>query len=164
MMHDLLIFTLVVGIGSTFALDIWVTLLERLTGLPATNWGMVGRWLDGLSRGQFVLDGTNSTTASGREKAIGWLFHYAVGLAYAFLIPLLWGADVMTTLPVLPFVVIGLVASTAAGLVILYPGMGGGLFASRLPNQAATIVYLIVAHAVFAASQYGMAHVARALT
>ena len=37
MMHDLLIFTLVVGIGSTFALDIWVTLLERLTGLPATD-------------------------------------------------------------------------------------------------------------------------------
>lgn len=157
MLHDLLLFTVLVGLGSTIALDIWVTLLEKTIGSRATKWGMVGRWLTGLPHGQFILDGSNTSPPSGGEKALGWAFHYAAGFAYALLIPLVFGFGVVTQPTVMPFVVIGLLASTMTGLVILFPGMGGGFFASKLPNRGMTILYLIVAHSVFAAAQYGTA-------
>ncbi|MCJ2182515.1 DUF2938 domain-containing protein [Novosphingobium sp. 1949] len=163
MLHDVLLFTVLVGLGSTIALDIWVTLLEKVIGFPATNWGMVGRWLAGLGRGQLVLDGANASSPSGAEKALGWAFHYGIGFAYALLIPLVFGPGVIAQPSVPPFVVIGLIASTVAGLVILFPGMGGGFFASRLPNQGVTILYLIVAHGVFAAAEYGTARLVPAL-
>lgn len=157
MRHDVLLFTVLVGLGSTIALDIWVTLLEKVIGFPATDWGMVGRWLTGLPRRQFVLDGANTSPPGGGEKLLGWAFHYAIGFAYALLVPLMFGLGVIAQPTVLPFVVIGLIASTVAGLAILFPGMGGGFFASKLPNQGATILYLVVAHSVFATGQFGTA-------
>lgn len=163
-MHDILLFTLLVGLGSTIALDIWVTLLEKIIGFPATNWGMVGRWLGGLLRGQLVLDASNTEAPSGGEKGLGWAFHYGVGLAYALLIPLFFGSEIIMAPTALPFVIIGLLASTVAGLVILFPGMGGGFFASKLPNQGVVIVYLIVAHGVFALAQFGAAQLVAGLT
>ncbi len=163
MLHDVLLFTVLVGLGSTIVLDIWVTLLGKLTGFPATDWGMVGRWLAGLLRGQFVLDGSNTSPPGGGEKLLGWAFHYGIGFAYALIIPLVFGLGVIAQPTLLPFVAIGLVASTVAGLVILFPGMGAGFFASKLPNQGARILYLIVAHAVFASAEYGTALVVAGL-
>lgn len=162
-MHDVLLFIFLVGLGSTLALDIWVTLLEKTIGFPATDWGMVGRWLSGLPRGRLVLDGSDMSPPSGGEKALGWLFHGGIGFAYALLVPLFFGLDAITHPTVLPFIIIGFGLSTLAGLVILFPGMGGGFFASKLPDQGATILYLVVAHGVFAAGQYGAALLVRGM-
>ncbi|TKI02281.1 DUF2938 domain-containing protein [Martelella alba] len=49
-------FSLVVGIGSTLILDLWVSLVKKVAGIPPTDWGMVGRWLTGILRGNIVLD------------------------------------------------------------------------------------------------------------
>ena len=156
-MKDVVIFSLIVGIGSTIVLDLWARGLQRFAGLPATDWGMVGRWLSGLSEGRAMLDVTNSAPPSGSEKAGGWIFHYAVGILYALALPLLFGIAFVYAPTIGPIIIIGLVVSTLAGLIILYPGMGGGFFASKTPNQGARIVYLIIAHSVFAAGQYGFA-------
>ncbi|EKF72814.1 hypothetical protein A11A3_16777, partial [Alcanivorax hongdengensis A-11-3] len=150
-------FITIVGIGSTIALDLWGLLISRLTGRAASDWGLVGRWLLGITRGNWVLDRCNENRPNALEKIMGWGFHYLVGLIYAALLPLLWGADYIAQPSVFPVFVIGVVVSSLAGLLILTPGMGGGVLASRTPNPAATISYVLVAHLVFAVAQYLLA-------
>ncbi len=149
-------FTLVVGIGSTLALDLWVWLLERLAGLEKTNWGAVGRWLTGLPRGQWALVPADQPFGKG-EQLLGWTFHYLVGLAYAAMLPLFWGSAYLTAPTLLPALVVGVVVSSLAGLMILMPGLGGGFFASKTPKPGVVIVYVVVAHIVFALAQYLLA-------
>lgn len=155
-MNDVIVFCLATGILSTVALDIWVTLVQKLTGLPATNWGMVGRWFSGIPRGQWVLRDGSSAPSAG-EKALGWVFHYLIGIGYSVLIVLLWGTGFVHTPTVIPVAIVGVIVSTLAGLMILMPGLGAGFMGSKLPNQGVTFVYVVVAHVVYALALYGAA-------
>ena len=157
MMSHLITFVLIVGIGSTFALDLWGVITGKIGWMPGTHWPSVGRWLLGIPAGRLVLDGNDSRPNSVIEAVTGWLFHYLVGLIYAIMFPVFWGVDFISAPKVFPFILIGVVISTLAGLVILMPGMGGGFFARKLPNTGAMIIYILVAHAVFAATQYLLA-------
>lgn len=156
-MDNIVMFCLFVGIGSTIVLDVWVIIVEKLTAIPPTNWGMVGRWIKGFPTGQFIVDSNNTNPPTNLEKTFGWGFHYIIGIAYAALIILIYGTGFISTPTLLPTIVIGLVLSTFAGLAILMPGLGGGFFGRLLPNKMITYLYLIIAHAVFAFSQYGLA-------
>ncbi|WP_115718006.1 DUF2938 family protein [Gallaecimonas mangrovi] len=150
-------FSLVVGIGSTVVLDLWVTLVKKVLDIPPTNWGMVGRWIGGLAQGKLVLDTRNDKQPNTYEKALGWAFHYLIGIGYAVMLLLFWGPGFASHPTVLPIFIIGVVVSTLAGLAILMPAMGGGFFASNTPNPKATYLYLIIAHCAFAIGQYGFA-------
>ncbi len=156
-MTDVIMFCLVTGILSTVALDIWVTLVEKVIGLPATNWGMVGRWLCGISRGQWVLSNSGPSTPSAAEKTLGWAFHYVVGTSYSVLIVLVWGVEFIHAPTVMPVVMVGVVISTLAGLMILMPGLGAGFMGRKLPNQGVMFAYVVVAHVVYALALYGVA-------
>ncbi|WP_409420092.1 DUF2938 family protein [Pseudaeromonas sp. ZJS20] len=156
-MKEVIWFCLVTGVLSTVALDIWVILVERVTGLPPTNWGMVGRWLTGLRAGHWVLRGDDPSAPSVGERALGWGFHYLVGMGYAVLILLCWGTAFVQAPTALPVFIIGVVVSTLAGLMILMPGLGAGFMGAKLPNQGAMLVYLLVAHGVYALALYGAA-------
>ncbi|MFP8965635.1 DUF2938 family protein [Pokkaliibacter sp. CJK22405] len=153
-MQEVVLFCLIVGVISTLALDIWVILVEKVLGIPPTNWGMVGRWLTGLMKGQFLLDTRNDSTPSGSEKALGWIFHYGIGIAYAVLLLLIYGTGFISAPHWLGFIVVGVVLSTLAGLMILMPAMGGGLFARKTPNPGQVIIYILIAHGAFAVGQY----------
>lgn len=157
MISQLLIFVLVVGIGSTVVLDLWGVLSGRLGWLSGTHWPSVGRWILGLPAGRLVFDGADGRPFTALETATGWVFHYGVGLAYAAMLPLFWGTGFLQSPTVLPVFLIGVVASTLAGLVILMPGMGGGVFARKLPNAAAKNLYVLVTHIIFAVAQYLLA-------
>ncbi|CBJ35905.1 DUF2938 family protein [Ralstonia solanacearum] len=156
-MGEAIIFCLIVGIGSTAMLDVWALLVERATSIPRTNWGIVGRWLLGVRKGRFVLDSTDSYASTVKERTVGWFFHYLIGIAYAAALIIFWKLDYIATPTILPAVIVGVVVSSLAGLMILLPGLGAGFFGSKLPNQFAIFVYVIVAHIIFAAGQYGFA-------
>ena len=128
-----------------------------MAGLTPTNWGFVGRWLVGLSRGQAVLDGANTAEPSSAEKGLGWAFHYFVGLGYAALLVMLYGSAIVTAPQAGAFIVVGMVISTLAGMTILMPGMGAGFLGAKLPNQGQKIAMMIVGHGVFAAAQFACA-------
>lgn len=156
-MTNIVIFSLIVGIGSTLTLDIWVMLVKWITGIPPTDWGLVARWVLDFRKGHFILDGTRTSPANLQEQVFGWIVHYSVGITYAVLILIVWGAEYIAAPTILPIVIIGFILSTIAGMFILFPGLGAGIMASKLPNQLTMVVYLIVAHAVFAVGQYGFA-------
>ncbi|WP_306767946.1 DUF2938 family protein [Martelella alba] len=85
------------------------------------------------------------------------MFHYLVGIAYALLLLVFWGTRFAVQPGILPVFIIGVVVSTFAGLALLMPAMGGGFLGRKLPNQMLMIIYIIVAHIVFAIGQYGFA-------
>ncbi|EKT4502752.1 MULTISPECIES: DUF2938 family protein [Pseudomonas] len=156
-MTEVIMFCLVTGILSTVALDIWVTLVEKVTGLPPTNWGMVGRWLLGIPQGHWVLSGTDESAPRTGEKALGWAFHYGVGISYSVLLLLIWGVEFVHAPTLMPVLIVGVVISTLAGLMILMPGLGAGFMGRKLPNQGVVFVYVLVAHVVYALALYGAA-------
>ena len=147
-------FSLVVGIGSTLILDLWVTLVKKVAGIPPTDWGMVGRWLTGILRGNLVLDNRITRAPGTIEKMTGWIFHYLIGIADALLLLVFWGTRFALQPSLLPVFIIGVVVSTFAGLALLMPAMGGGFFGRKLPNQMFMIIYIVVAHIAFAIVQY----------
>ena len=75
---------LVVGIIATLATDLWQRLLQ-IAGVPPANWALVGRWVAWMPRGVFVHRTIAATPSIRGELAIGWGFHYVVGVAYAAL-------------------------------------------------------------------------------
>ncbi|WP_226635936.1 DUF2938 family protein [Novosphingobium profundi] len=156
-METALTFTLVVGIGATVALDVWGRQLRRWFGIAGADWGLVGQWLSGLPAGRLVHTSDGFEIPSRGERALGWTFHYLVGLVYAAAYPLVWGPDFLAAPSPGPFVLVGFGLSTLAGLCILTPGMGGGLFASRTPDQGRRIALMLLNHAVFAGAQYALA-------
>ncbi|MBT9386858.1 DUF2938 domain-containing protein [Pseudooceanicola sp. CBS1P-1] len=157
MATELIIFILVVGIGSTIVLDLWGVFTAKIGWMPGTHWPSVGRWLLGIPAGHLVLDGTDTRPHTLSEAAVGWIFHYLIGLAYAVSFPLFWGIGFISAPTVFPVFLIGVIVSSLAGLIVLMPGMGGGIFARKLPNAGAMIVYVLVAHVIFAIAQYLLA-------
>ncbi len=156
-MENIILFCLIVGVGSTIALDVWGVLVKTITKIPPTDWGIVGRWLIVITSVNFVLDQSKKNAPSLIEKATGWVFHYLVGIAYAALILLIYGVGFIENPTVMPTVIVGVILSTLAGLGILMPGLGGGFFARLIPNKFQTYAYIIVAHIIFAIAQFGFA-------
>lgn len=75
----------VIGAIATLATDLWARVLHKTAGVPLANWGLVGRWVAWMPRGVFVHRPVSATAKVRGEVAIGWAFHYAVGIVYAAL-------------------------------------------------------------------------------
>ena len=48
---ELLIGTLVVGLGATLVMDLWAMLLKRVFNVGSANYCLVGRWLRHMTGG-----------------------------------------------------------------------------------------------------------------
>ena len=147
-MSSLLVPAVVIGIFATALLDLWGLLQWRLAGIPMTRWGMVGRWLIGLTQGRWVLDGTDQRPPSPFERVLGWGFHYAVGIVYGMALLVLAGPGYLAAPTLGPALVVGLVTVTA-GWFIMMPGMGAGVLARRTPTPWAIRVRSVIGHIVF---------------
>lgn len=150
-------FVAVVGIGATAALDLWIVFLRVALGVSGTSWRVVGDWLCGLVRGRLCYRPRPGRAPGPGPHALGWAFHYLVGLLYAAAYPLVWGAALLDAPRLGPFLIIGVVVSSLAGLAILSPALGGGFFASQSPHRGRSLVLVVVNHGVFALAQYGLA-------
>ena len=153
-MNDMVIFSLMVGIGSTMVLDLWAFLLFKLKGIAPTDWGQVGRWLLGLRNGEWVARQDNQAPISKIELCSGWMFHYLVGIAYAVIIALTWGQGFIRAPTLMPIISVGLILSTIAGLTLFMPAMGAGFCGRKLPHPGNTFGMMILAHGVFTLGQY----------
>lgn len=150
---------IVIGVGATVLLDLWAQFL-RLFGLPKPNWAPPGRWFAHLLRGQVAHEDIGQAPAVVGETAIGWLFHYLVGILFAAVLLAIWGLDWAREPRFLPALIVGL-ATVGCGWFILQPGMGMGIAASKRPNATQIRVLNIVGHIVFAIGLYGTALLTR---
>lgn len=154
-MFDIVWRSVAIGIGATVLMDIWAVFLHRAFAQPRPNWGPVGRWVWHL-RSKVFHDDIGDAAPYAHEVALGWAFHYAVGIAYGIMLVLLAGAAWLAAPTFLPAFILGMV-TVGAGWFLLAPGMGAGWAASKRPNPMQVRALNLVSHTVFALGLYGTA-------
>lgn len=158
-MSGVILFILIVGIGSSVILDIWVFTIAKCTGSDVPNWGLPGRWVVGMTRREWRLNDATTPPSLG-EKMIGWAFHYAVSIVYAVLLIALWGTAYIQQPTFAPAYLIGGVLTTLAGTMIFMPALGNGVMCRKLPGREAVLNRIVVNHTLYAIALYVLALVA----
>ncbi|CUH75350.1 DUF2938 domain-containing protein [Tropicibacter naphthalenivorans] len=145
-----------IGIGGTVAMDIWALLLHRLAGQGMPNWGNVGRWVGWLPRGRVFHDDIGLAAPVRGEVALGWAFHYFVGVVYGAVFALLVGPGWFDTPTFWQAWLWGIV-TISGGWFLLHPGMGLGWALSGVERPWKARMMGLVAHTVFGLGIWGMA-------
>jgi Protein of unknown function (DUF2938) len=145
---DLLFRSLAIGCAATAMLDLWALLLNRLFGFGLPNWAMVGRWVGQLPKGQLMHDDIGKAAPVANELAVGWVFHYAVGVLFAFITLVIGGAAWVKNPTLLLPLTVGLV-TVGCGWFILQPCLGNGIAASKKPDAGRIRLLNIIGHIVF---------------
>ncbi len=153
MPSDLLLRAVLIGVGATLVMDLWALLLKRLFNAPSLDYAMVGRWIGHLPRGRLTHPGIARSAPIAGERAIGWIAHYAIGVLFALLLLALWGPAWAARPTLLPALIVG-IATVAAPFLILQPGMGAGIAASRMPKPGVARLRSLMAHASFGIGLY----------
>ena len=155
-------FALLAGTGATLTMDLWTQLLRRVLGIPATDWALVGRWFGHLAHGRFAHQSIARSAPVRGERAIGWLAHYAIGIAYTAALLVLAGSD-WARHPTLPPALAFGMATVVFPFAVLQPGMGAGFAAARTPRPNRMRLRSLMTHAVFGCGLYGSALLAARL-
>jgi len=147
---------LLVGVGATALLDVWIAFLKRAFGVPSRSWALVGRWVGHFPRGRFVHESIASAAPVRHELALGWIFHYLVGAVYGLLVAALWGSEWLQRPSLFPALLVALLTLTAP-FFVMDPAMGNGIAASRSANPGVTRLRAVMNHAVFGVGLYASA-------
>lgn len=150
---DYLAATLITGAGATAIMDLWGLARRPLFGIPRPDYGLVGRWLAHKRHGRFRHESIGVSPAVRGERLVGWTAHYLIGIAFAALLPGIWGIGWIQRPTVGPAVLVG-IATVAAPFLVMQPAMGAGIAASRTPRPAAARVQSLVTHGVFGLGLY----------
>jgi len=150
---EIVVRTLVAGLGATAIVDLWTLLRRRLFGVPLPDYALLGRWLAHMRRGRFRHDAIKAAEPVSGERAMGWFAHYLIGVAFAAILPAVWGIAWLRAPVPGPALAVG-IATVAAPFLLMQPGMGAGYFASRTPDPRAARVHSLVTHAVFGLGLY----------
>ena len=144
---------LATGVGATLLLDLWLALLKR-AGVPSLDFALLGRW-----SGHLLLHGRVAHAAIRLappvrgERALGWLTHYVIGIAFAAVLVGACGAAWLRAPALLPALGWGLLTA-AAPLFVLQPAMGAGIASRRTPTPLANCLRSLANHAVFGLGLY----------
>jgi len=155
-----LVSALVMGVGATVLMDLWAIARRRAFNIPLPDYGLVGRWFAHLARGRFRHESIAVAAAVRGEHVIGWVAHYVVGVVFAALLLAVWGLAWVRHPMIGPALLVG-IGTVVAPLLVMQPGMGAGVAASRTPRPAAARVQSLVTHTIFGLGLYASGWVAR---
>ncbi|HCA03098.1 MAG TPA: DUF2938 domain-containing protein [Halomonas campaniensis] len=141
---------LLLGLGATAFMDIVALLQKRLLGIPSLNYAMVGRWLGHLPKGRFIHRPIGESAPIQAEMALGWLAHYLIGVAFAIIFLVLVGPNWLARPSLIPALGFGVI-TVMAPFLVLQPGMGAGVAASKTPQPTTARLRSLFAHASFGA-------------
>lgn len=155
-MHDYLAYLLsafLIGTIATAVMDVWTLVRRPLLAMPLPDYGLVGRWLLYMPRGRFRHDAIAVSTPIAGERVTGWAAHYLIGVGFAAVLLLFWGLEWARHPAMAPALVVGIV-SVAAPFLLMQPGMGAGIAASRTPRPNKARINSLVTHTVFGLGLY----------
>jgi hypothetical protein len=148
-----LTYTLVIGVGATLVMDMWGFARKPLLGIAPPDYGLVGRWLAHMTRGRFRHDTIAASPPVRGERLIGWIAHYLIGIAFAAVLLGIWGLAWVQRPAIGPALAVG-IGTVAAPFLLMQPGMGAGIAASRTPRPASARLQSLITHAVFGLGLY----------
>lgn len=151
--------TLITGIGATAVMDAWGIVRKPLLGVAPPDYGLVGRWLGHMAKGRFSHASISATAPVAGERPLGWIAHYLIGIGFAGLLIGGWGLSWIDHPTLTPALIVG-ISTVAAPFLLMQPGMGAGIAASRTPRPGAARLQSLLTHAVFGLGLYGAGWVA----
>ena len=77
-MIDFVYRAVLIGIGATALLDLWVLGLHYVLKTPGANWRPVGRWFCHIAKGMVLHEDIANAKPFRHELAIGWIGHYVI--------------------------------------------------------------------------------------
>ena len=146
-----------IGIGATAAMDVWLLALKRV-GIAGLDFALLGRWVGHLARGTWAHDAIAAARPVPAERALGWLTHYAVGIAFAALFVAVAGLDAVRDPSLAAAATFGVV-TVIAPLFLMQPAMGAGIASSRTRAPLRNCLRSVANHAVFGVGLYAAAAV-----
>lgn len=141
-----------IGCGATIVMDIWLAFLKRM-GVQTLNFAFIGRWVGHLGHGRFAHASIGKAQPIPGELMLGWLTHYAVGVAFAGLLVAIYGIAWMQNPSLLPAVLVG-VSTALVPLFVMQPAMGSGFAASKTPTPLKNCMRSVANHTVFGVGLY----------
>ena len=144
--------TLIIGLLATAAMDVW-GIARPLLGFPRTDYRLIGRWFAYMPRGRFRHDPIATSPPLPGEHAVGLLMHYAIGITFAFVLVGVAGEAWLRHPTLAPALLVG-IATVAAPLLLMQPGMGAGIAASRTRRPGLARMQAFITHAVYGLGLY----------
>lgn len=141
------------GVVATASSDVWQQIQKPITGIPAANWPVTGRWVIGLFEGRLFDPAIGTRPGIKGEAIVGWAFHYLIGIIYAAIYLTLVYA-LANTIPTLFNGLIFGLATLAAPFLFMKPALGAGFFGLKAPKPAEGIFLSVTAHAFFGIGLY----------
>lgn len=150
---EIVLLTVALGVGATLFLDLWSMVQQRVLGIAAPDYALVGRWISYFPRGRFTHPSIAKAAPMSGERALGWLAHYAVGVSFAAILLVIAGPQWLAAPTLIPALLVG-VASVVAPYLLMQPAMGLGFAASKAPKPWTARARSFAAHAMFGLGLY----------
>ncbi len=142
-----------IGLGATLTFDLWGLFLKRAFKIAPSNICLVGRWVRYMPEGTFIHTNIASTPRKRAECVLGWMTHYAIGIAFALVFVALVGGHWFERPALLPAIAFG-VGTVLAPFFIMQPAFGLGVAASKTANPLQARFRSLMNHTAFGIGLY----------
>lgn len=150
---ELILHVFMVGVGATLLMDVWALARRRLFAIASLDYALLGRWLGHMRHGRFRHTAIGKAQPLRGERLLGWCGHYLIGVVFVGLFVALVGTQWLCRPTLWPALLLGVV-SLAAPLLLMQPGFGMGLAASRMANPWQVRLRALLTHLVFGLGVY----------
>jgi hypothetical protein len=145
--------TVAIGVGATLFMDLWALAQSSLLGTRSLDYALVGRWIGHALHGQFRHAAIAKAAPIAGERALGWVAHYAIGVAFAALLLAIFGVAWAREPSLAPALLVG-IGTIVFPFLVLQPAFGAGIAASRTPQPNVARLRSIVTHLSFGLGLY----------
>ena len=152
-MKEYLLHVLFIGIGATIFIDLYAFILQRYFNIPSLNYQFVGRWLVGISQGQFVHHKIMQSPSVRFEKYIGWFSHYVIGIIFSTLFIKIVGTHWFISPKLFSALLFG-VSTVIFPFFLMQPCLGFGIAASQTPSPSSARLKSLSTHFMFGVGLY----------
>lgn len=144
---------IVMGIAGSALIDGWAFFLRRTLHVTTLDYAMLGRWIGHFPRVRFFHQRIGAAAPVRGERPLGWLAHYSIGIAFAFVLLGVWGLDWLHSPTIGPAMVVG-VGTILAPWLVMQPAFGAGIAGSKTPNPSAGRLRNLSTHLVYGLGLY----------
>lgn len=144
---------MVMGVAGSAFIDTWAFVLRRTLHVPTLDYAMVGRWIGHMPQGRFVHQRIAASAPIRGERLLGWMAHYSIGAAFAFVLLGLWGLEWAHSPTIGPAMLVGL-GTVLAPWLVLQPAFGAGIAGSKTANPTAGRLRNLSTHFVYGLGLY----------